>query len=430
VTAPRPYPAGDWYQRAGRQTSIALRGYSTVLIISDDPLAAANVAIGIARAEASQRRVVLGDLVGDLQPIRDLAAGDDAHGIYDSFDFGTSLERVMREVDGVENFSVLTGGTESPALPEIIGSHRWRRVASDFASADALLLLVVAPDAPALAKLSAQVDGVLIVGDFALDQVPDAILLARIPHPATSLPPAEKTEPVEEPLWRSRGVTIAALAIVLVALALVMLRPGGLARRASRPPDTVLLPEPVARDTAPAPQKAEMIVANPADSAAAAGYSGLILSANTAEGANFRLRGLGETMPAATISLVPLGNTDAIWYRVHAGAFGDSAQAARLLGSLRRRRVLPDSEGTVIRTPLALRVDSVPAQGGVTQKTREKLDGFSARGLAVYALMQRDGSTRLYAGAFERPEQASLAATALRVAGLAPVLEYRTGRVQ
>jgi hypothetical protein len=83
-----------------------------------------------------------------------------------------------------------------------------------------------------------------------------------------------------------------------------------------------------------------------------------------------------------------------------------------------------------VRTPLALRVDSVPAQAAVTQKTREKIDGLMARGVAVYALTQRDGSTRLYAGAFERPAQASLAATALRVAGLTPVLEYRTGRVQ
>jgi hypothetical protein len=36
----------------------------------------------------------------------------------------------------------------------------------------------------------------------------------------------------------------------------------------------------------------------------------------------------------------------------------------------------------------------------------------------------------LYAGAFEKPEQSSLTATALRVAGVTPVLEYRTGRVQ
>jgi len=92
--------------------------------------------------------------------------------------------------------------------------------------------------------------------------------------------------------------------------------------------------------------------------------------------------------------------------------------------------LLPDSGGLVVRTPLALRVDSVASQAAVTQKTREKIDSFIARGIAAYALTQRDGSTRLYAGAFEKPAQASLAATALRVAGLTPVLEYRTGRMQ
>jgi hypothetical protein len=417
------------YERAGRQTSIALRGYSTVLVISDNPIAAAHVAIGLARAEAPHRRVVVGDLVGDLEPIRSLVSPDDSHGIHDSFVFGASLDRVMREVEGIDNFAILTSGTESPAVPEIIGSHRWRRIASDFAATDALLLLVVSPDAPDLDKLSAQVDGVLLVGDFPLEKVPDAILLARIPHPVELRRVRVSEESVEEPWWRSRGVTLSALALVLVALALIMLRPGGLARRGDRAPDTVLLPAPV-RDTTPPPPKPEMVVANPADSSAAPPFSVEIVSANTSESAIITLRGLGAMTPAATISLVPLGETEAIWYKVHAGAYGDSAQAARLLASLRRRHVLPDNEGSVVRTPLALRVDSVPAQAAVTQKTREKIDGLMARGVAVYALTQRDGSTRLYAGAFERPAQASLAATALRVAGLTPVLEYRTGRVQ
>jgi hypothetical protein len=84
----------------------------------------------------------------------------------------------------------------------------------------------------------------------------------------------------------------------------------------------------------------------------------------------------------------------------------------------------------VVRVPFALRVDSVPAQAAVVSKSSEKVHGYTARGLAVYALAQTDGSVRLYAGAFESPQQSSLAATALRVAGLTPVLEYRTGRVQ
>ena len=431
MTASTARASGELYERAGRQTSIALRGYSAVLVISDDPLAAAHVAIGLGRAEASHRRVVIGDLVGDLAPIQALITSEDQHGIYDSFVFGTSLDKVLHEVAGTENLSVMSGGTESPATAEIIGNRRWRRVAADFAATDALLLLIVAPDAPDLKTLAAQFDGVLIVGDVVLDASPDAVLLSRIPHPVES--PAKikvAPEPDAEPIWRSRGFRIAAAAVLLVALSLLILRPGGPVRRAARGPDTILLPDSPVREVAPPPRPTPVLVSNPADSAAAAAFSVEILAANTAEGANFELQRHGAMMPAATISLVPIGNTEAIWYKVHAGALADSAQAERLLRSLRRRGLVSTSTGTVVRTPFALRVDSVPSQAGLATATRAKLEGYVARGLAVYALTQRDGSVRLYAGAFENPEQSSLAATALRVAGVAPVLEYRTGRVQ
>jgi len=432
VTSSAARPGAELYERAGRQTSIALRGYSAVLVISDDPVAAARVAIGLGRAEAPHRRVVIGDLVGDLAPIQALIKDDDQHGIYDSFVFGTSLEKVLHEVDGTENLSVMSGGTESPATAEIIGNRRWRRVASDFAATDALLLLVVDANAPGIETLAAAFDGVLLVGDLALESAPNAVLLARIPHPAESLPSVKVEEPesAEAPLWRSRGVTLAAGAVVLLILALVVLRPGGLARKVARAPDTIMLPDSPIRESTPPPRPAPVVVSNPADSAAAAKFSVEILAANTAEGANFELQRHGAMMPAATISLVPIGDTEAIWYKVHAGALADSAQAERLLRSLRRRGIVSATTGAVVRTPFALRVDSVPAQAAVTAKTQEKLQGFSARGLAVYALTQRDGSVRLYAGAFENPEQSSLAATALRVAGVTPVLEYRTGRIQ
>ena len=426
----RTRPAGELYERVGRQTSIALRGYSAVLVISDDPISAAHVAIGLARAEAPHRRVVIGDLVGDLAPIQALISGEDTHGIYDSFIFGTSFEKILNEVDENENLGVLTSGTESPATAQIIGHRRWRRVASDFAVTDSLLLLIVAADAPKVATLAAQFDGVLLIGDLTLDEAPDAVILARIPHPAEMPPPKTVPPPVEEPLWRSHGVTITAAAVFLLALALIFLRPGGFARPVVRAPDTVLLPDSRSRDVMPPPRSAPLLIANPADSAAAAAFSVEILKANTAEAANFELQRHGTMMPAATISLVPIGDTEAIWYTVHAGAVRDSAQAERLLASLRRRHIVAESIGSVVRTPFALRVDSVPAQAAVGSKAREKIQALAARGVAVYALSQRDGSARLYAGAFETPEQSSLAATALRVAGLTPVLEYRTGRVQ
>jgi hypothetical protein len=275
---------------------------------------------------------------------------------------------------------------------------------------------------------------VLLVGDLALPSAPDAVLLARVRHPATPPPSRIAAEPIEEPIeqpfWRSRGVRLAAVALVLLVLALVVLRPGRLARGPARVSEPVMLPDSVVRDSPLGPRPAPVVVANPADAAAAAKYSVEILAANTAEGANFELQRHGAMMPAATISLVPIGATDAIWYKVHSGALADRAQAERLLASLRRRGVLSGSTGAVVRTPFALRVDSLPAQAGMARMTQAKVQGYVARGLAVYALIQRDGSARLYAGAFENPEQSSLAATALRVAGVTPVLEYRTGRVQ
>ncbi|MEP6508844.1 MAG: SPOR domain-containing protein, partial [Gemmatimonadales bacterium] len=99
-----------------------------------------------------------------------------------------------------------------------------------------------------------------------------------------------------------------------------------------------------------------------------------------------------------------------------------------LLALLRRRKVVADSAGSVAHVPLAFLVDSVPAQGGVAAAVQDKIQNFAGRGIAAYALTQRDGSARVYTGAFETPEQASLAVSALRVAGVNPVLAYRTGR--
>ena len=82
-----------------------------------------------------------------------------------------------------------------------------------------------------------------------------------------------------------------------------------------------------------------------------------------------------------------------------------------------------------MRAPLALLVDSIGAQAGMSSRIREKLDSLKSKSVYAYALIQRDGSARIYSGAFERPQQSTLAATALRVAGLTPVLAYRTGRL-
>ena len=82
-----------------------------------------------------------------------------------------------------------------------------------------------------------------------------------------------------------------------------------------------------------------------------------------------------------------------------------------------------------MRVPLAFLVDSLPSIGVAAGILRDKIQSYAGRGIPVYGLMQTDGSIKVYTGAFDRPEQSSLAVSALRVAGLTPVLAYRTGRI-
>jgi hypothetical protein len=421
----------DPYEIAGRRAAAALRGYSSVIVVADEPRDAALVAIGMARGEATYRRVVIADLTGESPEIRALVPGDEWHGVYDNFTFGTSLKKITRQVARDSNLNVMLGGTESAATEEIIGSDRWQRIASQFARADEMLILVTETMAPALALLSAQVDGVVLVGNARIPRAPEVNVIARIPLPSSvaTAKVVEVSAPQipELPQWRRPGVIIAAGSLAVLLIAVVLLLRGG-SDSAER--NAIPAGADSATDSGSAARPTALTPANPGDSASATQFGVEILAANTSEGANFELQRHGAMMPAATISVVPVGETEAIWYKVYAGAYRDSAEADRLLQSLRRRGVLADSTGVVARTPLALRVDSVPAQGGIAARAREKVQSYATRGLAIYALMQQDGSARLYSGAFTSPSQSSLAATALRVAGLTPILEYRTGRMQ
>ena len=440
MTGPAARAPGGAYEGAGRQAAVALRGYSSVIVTSDDPVAAAHVAIGIGLAESAHRLVMIGDLVGEVAPLQALVGDDDSHGIFDSFEFGTSFGRIAREVKGAPNLFIMPGGTESPASETIIGSERWQHFASEFANADELLLLVVAPTAPGIAKLAAQVDGFVLVGAPNLEMMPDATVLTKVPHPSVIAPPRidirskiSKTPapPPSESPWVPSKVGITAVLILAAGIA------GGAlfarSRSSSKAPVVVAAPpvDSVRNDSIAAARARAAVVApvNPADSAIATPFSVEILAANTAEGANFELKRHGSVMPSPTISLVPIGETEATWYKVYAGAYSDSSDAEKLVRSLRRRRIVADSAGSVARVPFAFLVDSVPAVAGVTAAVRDKIQSYAGRGVQVYGLTQSDGSVRLYTGAFERPEQSSLALSALRMAGLAPVLAYRTGRI-
>lgn len=421
------------WEDAGRQIAQVLGSYSAIIITSSDPVAAAHVALGIAVAEAEHRRVVVGDLVGDLPSLRSLVKDEDPHGVADSFLYGVSLNKIGYEVEGRANVFVMPSGTEPTIGEEIFRSARWKKLGAGFTEMGALLLLVARSDAPGLAQLADQVDGVVLVRDADLPGAPSALVLARVPAPTPTLKIPLHRISARAADWRKHrwlypalGV-VALLLIAAVGLALMLARVGQ-APRAPAQVRATAAPAPTPPPPRPPPET--LYIAPPAnvnDSAAASAFTVELLVANTAEGANLFVRKNGAALPAAAVSPVSIDPERSTWYKVTAGAYTRRYQADSLLLALRRSSVLTDSAGSVTRAPLALLVDSVPTQGGIVDAVRATMQKYAARGLPVYALIQYDGGARIYAGAFGTADQSAGLIRTLRGAGLAPVLVYRTG---
>jgi hypothetical protein len=413
-----------------------LGSYSAVVVTSSDPVAAAHVALGIARAEAANRRVVIGDLIGDFPALRSLVTDEDPHGITDSFLYGVSLNKIGYAVEGTENLYVMPSGTDPLIDEEIFRSPRWVKLGAGFDETNALLLLVAPADSPGLADLIDNVTGAVLVKDADLPAAPLALVLARVPSPTPTLKLPLLIIKARAVTWRKHrwfypvlGV-IALLAIASLGLALMLVQMRQ-AARAPAPTPVAVKPIPAPTPPPPRPAPETLQVAPPPnvnDSASAAAFTVEMLVANTAEGANLFVRKNGAALPAAAVSPVPIDPERTVWYKVTAGAYTRKYQADSLLFALRKSGVLTDSAGSVTKAPMALVVDSVPSQGGITDAVKAALEKYAARGLAVYALMQEDGGALIYSGAFDRADQSAGLVRTLRGAGLNPVLVYRTGR--
>ena len=425
------------WEDAGRQIASLFGSYFAVVVTSSDHVAAAHVALGIARAEATHRRVVVGDLVGDNPSLRSLVRDEDPHGITDSFLYGVSLNKIGYAVEGTENLYVMPSGTDPHIDEEILRSARWTRVAAGFGEVGALLLLVAPWDSKGLGDLIDKLDGAVLVKDADLPAAPTALVLARVASPTPTLKIPLHRISARAASWKQHRwfyPALGAIALVLIAslgLALVLARVGQSARQPARvvakaPP----APAPAPTPPPPRPPPETLYVAPPAnvnDSASASAFTVELLVANTAEGANLFVRKNGAALPAAAVSPVAIDLERSKWYKVTAGAYTRRDQADSLLRALRNSGVLRDSAGSVTTAPLALIVDSVPTQGGIVDAVRGAVDKYTARGLAVYALMQNDGGALIYAGAFSRADQSAELIRTLRGAGLKPVLVYRTG---
>lgn len=455
----------DWLAE-GRELGLTLDQCHAIVVVGADPVATAQVALGIGRAQAERRRVAVGDLIGDAPPLASLVPDDDVHGLVDSFLYGVSLNRVAFPVAGERELFVMPSGTSPIDYEELFLNPRWRRLATGFREVGALLVLAAPAHAPHLRQLVDATDGAVLVGDEVPGALPVAQSLAWIRERrsapisvAEPLEPAQPTAIEAQPLpelarrlpWPAWAAGIVLTLTLVGAGVWFWQRPFA----SDRPPrhgvagtspvaatatggalatDSALRADSVRREVAArdsAAHAANLAVAedsfpvfapvNAADSANASAYAVLLENTNGLAGAILQLNEKFAGLPATSYGL----SLRTRLFELVAGAYPTKAGADSLLQDLRARKVLPPGGGSVTSLPYAFMVQANVASAEMPARLKRA----SARALPVYALRQANGTANLYFGAYESPQQAALAVPAVRKAGLAPSLVYRIGRV-
>lgn len=149
-------------------------------------------------------------------------------------------------------------------------------------------------------------------------------------------------------------------------------------------------------------------------------------SVNTLNGAMARVRQALDSVPVPTFAATHPGSGSAVWYRLLAGAFTTSEAADSLLAALRARGALGPGAGRVVRAPLAWLLEE-----GVTEdQLTVRLFGWRQQGLPAYALIDPNGTSRIYFGAFENEAEARLLTPVLDSLNLYATLATRIGSVR
>ena len=454
-------PPLDWTER-GRDLGATLNEYHAVVVVGSDPVATAEVALGLARVQATHRRVAVGDLFGEAPPLQALVDEPDAHGIVDSFLFGVSLNKIARQVPDSGELFVMPSGT-APIDPDELFAHpRWKRLAAGFREVGALLVLVAPAEASHLRELVDSTDGAIVVGDTVPADIAVAQSLAWLRPKrggptalAGAAPLAQVQAQAPRPMPpRDRSRIAAGVAGLLLTLALVgvgiwfaqrpFAKDHAPAKGAATPQNTAAatagtltadsaakaiadsiradsLAHVAAAEVTPPDGFGVLAVANPKDSVRASAWAVQLEQTNTKSGAILDLRGRFETVPAGTYGY----DLRTQYYLLVAGAYPTRTAAESLLVQLRDHKILASVSGRVASLPFAFMVQpDVPAADVASRLAR-----FAARGQPVYPLRQTNGTANLYFGAYESAQQAALALPTVREAGLTPTLVYRIGRV-
>ena len=396
-----------------------------VIVCAEDTDHAATLAIAVARAAATNRRVALGDLAGNLGAIYALAGGEDAPGLAECFRDGLTMNDIARPVPGQPSLFVLPAGAGVRAEPSLASAERWTRLIRGFGEAGGLLVLVVPERSPLIGVLAGA--GAQLLYGGAAASAPHGVPLAA------TIGAARRSEPVT-PVPGTVGpwhvVVAGAAAAVIFGWGAVALT--NLALSA----DGAVVLAPALRvgagdDTATtAPDTVTIIERTDAgDQARLAPFAVEVVAASTASNAFSLLRDAVRKsgLPAPTVTVVAVargpGRTSR-WHKVMFGAWHDVKSADSAVTELRRNGVVAAGGGAVVRVPYAILL----ADSTAAERARAVMDVWRAKGIEPYALTQDDGTMRVYAGAFETVAQAVTMAAMVRAAGGAAIVAHRTGR--
>jgi cell division protein FtsN len=382
---------------------------------------AAATAWDVARAAAQGgRRVALVDLWLEDPKLHEVVGRSPTEGIVDAFEYDVSLTRAAQEIDHV---FFIAAGTVTAHAGDLFANPRWRRLHGGFRVEGALLLPYLS--AGALARLAAVPDGLIVLSpdgfepESSIGQGIAAAMERGIPllgvvrerwTPAPAAIPALDARPlrisaatrtVSRP--RTRPVVIAATVAAGAAGGWALLARGA---EHAAPPRPSATPASV---SSPAPAPAPRVDSLPWTVQLAA-YARL----DKALALGDRLAADGLTPFVTPVALAGRHAAGTVWYRVLVGAFPtrDSALAAR--ARVWARGLAARGQGDALRAPYTLALDRAATLSA---------DSLRARGVPAV----RWEGARLLVGAFESPEQAAVAETRLKRAGVQATLISRTG---
>ena len=416
---------------------------AAVAVVGNSLADVAREALKIARVESQSRPVLLVDLLGQGSALDEMFADDDPHGVSDAARYGVSLARVARPVPNADSLFVVPGGVETPLADDVLSDHLWGSWSDQCRRAGALLVVAAPADLPAVTMAIDQLDGMVMIGDSAVP-ITHTPLIGRVPGsrrravveqapqkptnaPVDSTPqqaaaaPAE-IEPAATPALVRRGMMAAAVAAVVIGGAFTVQWANSYIYRSSAAPVA-------ANGSGPITVPGDAGIAAPPVTpvvlpAGAVPWSVEVASVNSLNGAMARVRQALDSLPVPTFA--PTGTGSAVWYRLLAGAFATSDGADSLLAVLRLRGVLGPSAGRVVQAPLAWQLEANVPEDQVPVR----LFGWRQQGFPAYALVDRDGVTRIYFGAFQTEAEAQLLTPMLDSLNLYATLETRVGSIR